>query len=633
MITVPLHIVDADSTPITKQQIHQHVAYLNSVYNPQGVAFTFDDQVDYVSKAADPDWINQKNNVIEKYAYGLHGKLLLVLAGGGFGGDGTVFRALAGKGTQVGFDVGARGIAHEIGHTLCLQHAFRENITDAWPQGKTPDPGWRSFSDLFKEWVNPSGVLDPGGFQAYLERVLDGDAEANGCFFPVEDTPLSMHVINSVDPVVFRQQSYLLKGTLSLGTEAVTYNILPDQHNVMGYYLGYPELPLRLTPGQGQVIRGSLLQGHHRHIAFPKRSASEFVLDPVLAAPAPGELHLAAPAWDGRIQYKLWTQDKNGWSPGQKTWYDLGGTGTKGTPALVSWEPGHADIFVRWADNTIRNKAINIVNKTISTETFWPSVTGWNNLGGAAIDSPVAVSWGKGRLDLFAVFSNGALHWCSWDTSTGKWSGWTSLGGDCTGTPAVCAWGPGHIDVIVRWKDGTIRNKAFNDGAWWPGPTTWAKLGGTGKLPPRVVAWSPGHLDLVAVMGDGKVANKVWENGNWWPSTTGWNVINQNETPAFTQNVSLVAPEPGQLEIYAIGAYDLNLYRCVWTKAKGQWSPWKLVEGMYISGNIAAASWGPGHINLAARTLDGRIRNTILSNEVGNSSYWYLADLPASGSI
>ncbi len=134
-------------------------------------------------------------------------------------------------------------------------------------------------------------------------------------------------------------------------------------------------------------------------------------------------------------------------------------------------------------------------------------------------------------------------------------------------------------------------------------------------------------------MGDGKVANKVWENGNWWPSTTGWNVINQNETPAFTQNVSLVAPEPGQLEIYAIGAYDLNLYRCVWTKAKGQWSPWKLVEGMYISGNIAAASWGPGHINLAARTLDGRIRNTILSNEVGNSSYWYLADLPASGSI
>src|SRR6266540_1115756 len=470
MITVPLHIVDADSTPITKQQIHQHVAYLNSVYNPQGVAFTFDDQVDYVSKAADPDWINQKNNVIEKYAYGLHGKLLLVLAGGGFGGDGTVFRALAGKGTQVGFDVGARGIAHEIGHTLCLQHAFRENITDAWPQGKTPDPGWRSFSDLFKEWVNPSGVLDPGGFQAYLERVLDGDAEANGCFFPVEDTPLSMHVINSVDPVVFRQQSYLLKGTLSLGTEAVTYNILPDQHNVMGYYLGYPELPLRLTPGQGQVIRGSLLQGHHRHIAFPKRSASEFVLDPVLAAPAPGELHLAAPAWDGRIQYKLWTQDKNGWSPGQKTWYDLGGTGTKGTPALVSWEPGHVDIF-------------------------------------------------------------------------------------------------------VRWTDGTIRNKAFNDGAWWPGPTTWANLGWTGKLPPRVVAWSPGHLDLVAVMGDGKVANKVWENGNWWPSTTGWNVINQNETPAFTQNVSLVAPEPGQLEIYAIGAYDLNLYRCVWTKAKGQWSP------------------------------------------------------------
>ncbi len=81
MITVPLHIVDADSTPITKQQIHQHVAYLNSVYNPQGVAFTFDDQVDYVSKAADPDWINQKNNVIEKYAYGLHGKLLLAQSG------------------------------------------------------------------------------------------------------------------------------------------------------------------------------------------------------------------------------------------------------------------------------------------------------------------------------------------------------------------------------------------------------------------------------------------------------------------------------------------------------------------------------------------------------------------------
>jgi hypothetical protein len=71
------------------------------------------------------------------------------------------------------------------------------------------------------------------------------------------------------------------------------------------------------------------------------------------------------------MYHKAWD---NGWSPAGDGWENIGGT-FAGTPAVVSWGPGRMDIFAVGQDLGIWRK--------VWAQGWLPSVTGWEPLGGA----------------------------------------------------------------------------------------------------------------------------------------------------------------------------------------------------------------------------------------------------------
>src|SRR5262249_15301829 len=67
--------------------------------------------------------------------------------------------------------------------------------------------------------------------------------------------------------------------------------------------------------------------------------------------------------------------------------------------------------------------------------------------GPVGLSSPAAVSWGKNRLDVFAIQSDGHVYHRYYDGQ--KWNGPDKLPGGSTmsGSPAAVSWGPNRIDV------------------------------------------------------------------------------------------------------------------------------------------------------------------------------------------
>jgi hypothetical protein len=110
--------------------------------------------------------------------------------------------------------------------------------------------------------------------------------------------------------------------------------------------------------------------------------------------------------------------------------------------------------------------------------------------------SPAAVSWGPGRLDFFAIGTDGAMYQRAWvDDHFGDW---VNLGGHFTGSPAAVSWGPGRLDFFAIGTDGAMYQRAWVDdhfGDWvnLSNPVTSRELmaltghvGGTVPQHPRV---------------------------------------------------------------------------------------------------------------------------------------------------
>ncbi len=85
-------------------------------------------------------------------------------------------------------------------------------------------------------------------------------------------------------------------------------------------------------------------------------------------------------------------------------------------------------------------------------------------LGGSLVSAPAATAWAVDRLQVFAIFNDGALWNRYWDGES--WHPWESLGGSLTGTPAASSWGEDRIDVFAPGREGGTWHR------WWDG-TRW----------------------------------------------------------------------------------------------------------------------------------------------------------------
>jgi hypothetical protein len=132
----------------------------------------------------------------------------------------------------------------------------------------------------------------------------------------------------------------------------------------------------------------------------------------------------------------------------------------------VSWGSGRLDIFARGANGDLLHK-------------FFQGNWGPNAMevvGTGIAGDPVAVSWGSGRLDIFACGANGDLLHKFFE---GGW-GPDGMGGPLEvvgsgrgigGRPAAVSWGSGRLDIFGRAQDGdTLHNllHKYFGGRWEP---------------------------------------------------------------------------------------------------------------------------------------------------------------------
>ncbi|KAK3061749.1 hypothetical protein LTS18_005523 [Coniosporium uncinatum] len=126
------------------------------------------------------------------------------------------------------------------------------------------------------------------------------------------------------------------------------------------------------------------------------------------------------------------------------------------------------------------------------------------------------MSWGEGRLDVWAVHEDSELQHKFWNGS--MYQGWESLGGSFTTAPQVVHWSEGKIDIVG--KNGSCYvSKAFDGENWYPSYDGWFDKGGKFASEPAI--WANKGTNFIYVLGvgeDGQLKLQIWDGYNWQPA-------------------------------------------------------------------------------------------------------------------
>lgn len=224
------------------------------------------------------------------------------------------------------------------------------------------------------------------------------------------------------------------------------------------------------------------------------------------------------------LNKSLWHKWWNGAQWGG--WEDLGGgefirTAAQNTwlwerrtyaPECVSPEPNKIVCAMPATDGTIRTREWN--------GSAWLS---WTYLGGDFGTGASCTSW-PGRIDCFAVDTRPgsyAMWHAAWNQRDGLWTAWENLGGGAQlNVPECLSWGRSRIDCFV------IRTLSTHIGpwhTWWEGSVwaPWHELGAADSLyTPECVAWAANRLDCFIVGGrNGGMLHRYWDGAAWGPPT------------------------------------------------------------------------------------------------------------------
>jgi endonuclease/exonuclease/phosphatase family metal-dependent hydrolase len=152
--------------------------------------------------------------------------------------------------------------------------------------------------------------------------------------------------------------------------------------------------------------------------------------------------------WDGR-----WS----GWSP-------LGGQLTSDPHAVAGVQDGWMRVFALGARGELVHRAysgaklvitpdFNGGSRKVLTEGSWGP---WEDLGGACLHGPSAVSATEGSFDCFVVGTNSAIQHRGFDGR--RWSEWNDHGGVAVSPAALASPVSGHVDIVVRGGDGRLKH-------------------------------------------------------------------------------------------------------------------------------------------------------------------------------
>lgn len=350
---------------------------------------------------------------------------------------------------------------------------------------------------------------------------------------------------------------------------------------------------------------------------------------------------------DGSLEAFVWTVGvdaaKDLWHIGQTTtggtwgdWSSLGhpptGLMLEGSPIVVQNDDGRLEVFATGSDNALwhiwqlepngswsnwnslgkpTNEGIRplfsvhvnddgrleafVLNNISSGNTLWHiwqvapngSWSTWASLGnppGADIISPPLASQNKdGRLEAFAIDTNGAL-WHIWQTTPGgTWGNWFSSGGPARSNPNrtsafIRKNDDGRLEVFVMIESadepfGTNVNTTLWH-IWQVAPNgTWSGWASLGSPTPTSVVSAPsvrknqdGHLEAFVISSDGALWH-IWQTtpggtwGNWFSLGTPSSSVNALGDPFVSEN------DDGRLEAFAVGSDD------------ALWHTWQVTPG------------------------------------------------------
>jgi hypothetical protein len=265
------------------------------------------------------------------------------------------------------------------------------------------------------------------------------------------------------------------------------------------------------------------------------------------------------------------------------------------TPAAVAWSPGRLDVFGLGLDRAMYHQAWD-------GNQWVPAGGNWERLGGTFASPPAAVAWSANRLDVFALGIDRAMRHKAWDGNQWVPAGdnWDRLGGIFTSPPRAVAWSAGRLDVFGLGLDRAVYHKARDGNQWVPGGDNWDRLGGAFTSPPAPVAWGPGRLDVFGVDTDGAMRHKAWDGNQWAPGGADW----ENLGGIFTSPPAAVAWSANRLDVFGLGT-DRGMYHKAWdgnqwVPAGGNWEP----RGGTFTSPPAAVAWSAGRLDVFGLNTD-----------------------------
>jgi hypothetical protein len=273
----------------------------------------------------------------------------------------------------------------------------------------------------------------------------------------------------------------------------------------------------------------------------------------------------------------------SGWSG----WQTVGALipGAKGLSVVCPLVASNVALFVRGGDGAVYCKFL--------ADSDSASGIPWKNLGGNATAGPLtAVSWGLGRLGLFAAEGgNGPIFYKSYDPQLGAdgWlpslTGWDSLGGVVTSPFNLKAVSPSpnRLDVFFSGEDeqGSGVFHKWGDGSQWG--DEWEHLWGPGISHLQAVTWGADRIDLFCRGGSGgsnpkSVYHRSWDGAAWSPAPDAeWEDI---VGEFYVGNGPGVASwGPNRLDVFMVADPatdgDANVWQRWWNGTA--WGPTKLI--------------------------------------------------------
>ena len=229
----------------------------------------------------------------------------------------------------------------------------------------------------------------------------------------------------------------------------------------------------------------------------------------------------------------------------------------------------------------------------------------------AGSSGPVVYDPASGKLEAYAIGSDGSLEQRAWSASSG-WSGWINLGGSVTGTPSAI-YDPvtGHLEVYAQGANGPLFQKYWSPGAGW---SAWINLGSsiTGS-PDAIYDPASGRLEVYAVSSGGALEQIAFASGSGW---SGW----INLAGSVTGNPSPVYdPVTGHLEAYLRGANG-PLFQKYWTPGAG-WSAWINLGSTITGSPDAVYDPASGKLEVYALSSGGALEQIAFTSGSGWSAW------------